>query len=153
MQTNKKIVLGILISIFVFFIIYVVQERVRWVKSVSGKEFRGKIIQLSSKMTTGKYPSPEEYALVRWEEDGTTSYFQIAPVHNYSVGDTWITKLDLGVFETDNCCMKIPESKKPIFWLDLTYGMFLIIMWLCIIIGTIILIGTVLFWCFEKEEE
>lgn len=152
METNKKIVLGILISILLSFVVYICYEHFSWVKSVKDKEFRGTIIQLSSEMGHGKYPRTHEYASILWE-NGETSYFEMAPVHNYSVGDTWVTKVNQSYFSPSDYYSSIPPSKKEKSGLGLLF--ILIYASFISIVGTGLVFGTgyLFWWCFHKEKE
>lgn len=152
MQTNKKIVLGILISIILSFVIYICYEHFSWVKSVKDKEFRGTIIQLSSEMSHGKYPRTHEYASILWE-NGETSYFEMAPVHSYSVGDTWVTRVDQGYFGPGDCCFNIPPSKKESSGLGLLYNLIFVGFVSVVGTGTVFVICGMFWWCFHEEKE
>lgn len=153
MKTEKKVVLGILLSLFLWFVGYIVYEHVSWVKSVDGKEFHGTIIQLSSEMSHGKYPRTHEYASILWD-DGTTSYFELPPVHSYKVGDSWVTKVDQGLFDMSRYNWgEIPYSKDESNTIAVWY-MFITALFVSIF-GTfsIVGVGYLIYWCFQKEKD
>jgi hypothetical protein len=151
-NTVKRLVLSVLISIIVMFVVSVYYKHFSWVKSVDGKEFRGTIIQLSSEMSHGKYPRTHEYASILWD-DGTSSYFEMPPVHNYSVGDTWVTKVDQGYLDMSRYQHgQIPQSKEE----PLLNGN--VFIFLQAIINAVLIVGFgglvigLFIWCFSKNE-
>lgn len=116
MKKSKLTALSVLVALLVTFCSYVAYKHISWVNSVDGKEFRGTIVNLSSTMSSGKYPRSEEYVLVAWE-DGSRSYFQVAPVHDLIKGGTWVTKVDQGYLSGCNYCDgSIPESAMGSKW-------------------------------------
>lgn len=148
MKRSKLTALGILVALLVTFCSYVAYKHISWVNSVDGKEFKGTIVNLSSTMSSGKYPRSEEYVLVAWE-DGSTSYFEIAPVHSYSKGDTWVTQVDQSYFwSCEYHGGQIPKAYEENHWTGFFWDFMMFIaaiIILCCFVGAFVVLVTWIF--------